>query len=148
MILSKKIAFLILFICTLSFAQSEPFSEVSSGVGKAPDGTRLAFRVYKKADGTGADIRYGTFSSPASAQSQLRSWLKSPNKTAGVEKKLDKSGEVIGERVIVSFKDTDGKEVTKVILTVQSDYYEIGALSLSSALELEKWKRPPHPPLI
>ena len=95
-----------------------------------------------------ADIRYGTFSSPASAQSQLRSWLKSPNKTAGVEKKLDKSGEVIGERVIVSFKDTDGKEVTKVILTVQSDYYEIGALSLSSALELEKWTRPPHPPLI
>jgi hypothetical protein len=104
MILSKNILFLLVISCALGFGQNEQFSEVSSGVGKAPDGTRLAFRVYKKADGTGADIRYGTFSSPASAQIQLRNWLKSPNKTTGVEKRLDKSGKVLGERVIVSFK--------------------------------------------
>lgn len=148
MILSKRIGFLLLISCALGFSQSESFSEISSGVGKASDGTRLAFRIYKKADGTGADIRYGTFASPASAQTQLRSWLKSPYKATRVEEKLDKSGKVIGERVIVSFKDADGKDVTKVIWTEQSDYYEIGALSLTTALELEKWIRPPHPPLI
>jgi hypothetical protein len=130
------------------FGQSEPFVEVSSGVGHAPDGTRLIFRDYKTADGTGADIALGTFASPALAKAQLHRWLELPHKPTKVEDKVDPSGKVIGERVVASFKDVDGKDVTKVIWTEGSEYFEIGSLSLSTALNLEKWIRPPHPPLV
>lgn len=99
------------------FGQSEPFVEVSTAVGHAPDGTRLILKNYKTEDGTEAGIAYGTFASPALAKAELHRWLELPHKPTRVEDKVDPLGKVIGERVVASFQDIEGKDVTKVIWT-------------------------------
>jgi hypothetical protein len=46
---SSRIVILLILGWGLGFGQSGPFTEGSSGVGNALDGTRIAFRVYAEA---------------------------------------------------------------------------------------------------
>jgi len=115
---------------------------MADGYYTADQSVHLGFTVYKASDGGGLEVAHGWPSSPQAAQQYLEKV--NPGQFEVVlqrGKKLDKKGNVIGER-IRSVSIWNGHWTYVVAWTNKSDYFDIRSDSLPDLLELEKLYTP------
>jgi hypothetical protein len=77
------------------------------------------------------------------ATAQLHRWLESARKITKTEERRNSVGKLVGERIIASFIDKNGKEFVEIVWTDESKCYRIGSRSKDTALKLEKWLSEP-----
>ena len=99
-------------------------------------GRRAAFRIYEAPDGTQTWVWYGRFASDEQAKNAIEEWVK-PYKLIRRDQARDPSGEIIGERIIVSAgKEGDDAEY-RIVRRDILNYWLIDSKSLADVTQLD-----------
>ena len=102
----------------------EGFREEVSGLRTASSGKSMPFRTYRGSQGTMLEITSGVFGSPAKAKAELRTLLRSASKVIEHGPKKTSSGQIVGDRVVASYADSQPIQRTIIIAwTKGSEYY-------------------------
>lgn len=111
-----------------------------TGIGqmKAHNAAELGFVSYQNQDGSVTIIR-GTFDSDKQAASELNDDVKNAKEVIEHSFRTDKSGKMVGERVVAVLIQKDpAANLQAVLWTEGPNYYEVVGDSLPVALEWEK----------
>ena len=116
----------------------QTFKDAGRGEFEPKDGVTLSFRGFIASDGVGLTAIYGSFASESLAKAQFEKEVTRAAKILRRDKKKDKLGTVVGERVEIMTLAEDGRTTPAILWTFGSKYHEIISASMRDNLVLEK----------
>lgn len=117
----------------------DPFKGGMFGNGRATDGTLLGIESFDTPNGQHVGVTTGRFSSSEAAQKHLRQSIAGATTMLKDEPFKDKSGNVVGQRVVAHFEKTEKHQDFYVVTwTNGPEYYRVASKDLATALDEEK----------
>ena len=121
-----------------SVASKIGFTNTVMGELKDEGGVHLGFTSFAGSDGSKLMVLYEDFGSSEAARNYLEKQIAKAVKLVGRDKKVDLTGQTMGERAEVLLRFSDGTSMPAVLRTDGPQFHEFYSSSRESLLQLEK----------